>query len=399
MSVSKSGKRAGLARVSLFSMMTAVAALSCGAALAADEVSPELKFAMQRDLGVFPSQLGQYLATERLAQTQAAAVERELGGNFAGSWIERNEDGSFKYVAATSGARKASRIPGVEVRTVRHSLKQLQNSMDLLDASSQARVKGISKPLSGVQSWYVDQTSNSVVVKVDQGATERGVDFVALSGADSGMVRIEEMPGTLQTTATILGGIEYSINNASLCSVGFSVTRGTTKGYVTAGHCGTVGAIARVGGVQVGSFAARVFPGNDRAWVSVGSTHSLQGAVSNYSGGTVAVRGSTEAAIGAAVCRSGRTTGYRCGTITAKNVTANYAEGAVRGLTQGNACMGRGDSGGSWITSAGQAQGVMSGGNVQANGNNCGIPASQRSSLFERLGPILSQYGLTLVRS
>nr|P85142.1 RecName: Full=Alpha-lytic protease L1; AltName: Full=Alpha-lytic endopeptidase L1 [Lysobacter sp. XL1] len=28
----------------------------------------------------------------------------------------------------------------------------------------------------------------------------------------------------------------------------------------------------------------------------------------------------------------------------------NYAEGAVRGLTQGNACMGRGDSGGSWFT-------------------------------------------------
>ncbi len=399
MSVSTSRPRRPLVRAALVSTAIAFAAIVSAPALAAEDASPELKFALQRDLGIFPGQIAQYLQAEALAQRQGAAIERALGRNFAGSWIERGEDGRFKVVAATAGAAKSFAVGGVELRHVRHSLAQLQRSMDLLDANSQARIKGISKPLAGVQTWYVDPVSNAVVVKVDQGAVEAGVDFVALSGADAGAVRIEQAPGTLETTATIRGGIEYSINNASLCSVGFSVTRGTTKGFVTAGHCGTVGAIARVGGVQVGSFAARVFPGNDRAWVSVGSTHTLQGNVSNYSGGSVAVRGSTEAAIGAAVCRSGRTTGWRCGTITAKNVTANYAQGAVRGLTQGNACMGRGDSGGSWITSAGQAQGVMSGGNVQADGTNCGIPASQRSSLFERLNPILSQYGLTLVRS
>lgn len=386
-----------IARASAFCFAAALAAMSSGAALAADQASPELKFAMQRDLGIFPSQLAQYLQTEKLARTQAAAIEREFGAQFAGSWIERKADGSFQVVAATSGARKSTALGGVEVRNVRYSLKQLQASMDQLDAGADARVKGISKPLGGVQSWHVDPRTNSVVVKVDEGATAAGIDFVAVSGADSAQVRIENSPGTLQTTANIIGGIEYSINNASLCSVGFSVTRGATKGFVTAGHCGTVGAIARIGGAQVGSFAARVFPGNDRAWVSLSSAQTLLPRVSNYSGGYVTVRGSAEAAIGAAVCRSGRTTGYQCGTITAKNVTANYAEGAVRGLTNANACMGRGDSGGSWITSAGQAQGVMSGGNVQSNGNNCGIPASQRSSLFERLTPILSQYGLSLV--
>ncbi|WP_064748707.1 S1 family peptidase [Lysobacter antibioticus] len=398
MSVSISRQSARKISLSACVALAAAATFASGAAVAGDTVDAQLKFAMQRDLGIFPGQYAQYLATERLAQSQGRAIEREFGSAYAGSWIERNADGSFKLVAASAGARKSSSIGGVEVRNVRHSLKQLQQSMDLLDASSRARIKGISKPLTGVQSWYVDPVRNSVVVKVDQGALDRGIDFVALSGADSGSVRIEETPGTLQTAATIVGGIEYSINNASLCSVGFSVTRSSTKGFVTAGHCGSAGAIVRIGGAQVGSFAASRFPGNDRAWVSVGSGNTLQPWVSNYSGGNVIVRGSTEAAIGAAVCRSGRTTGYRCGTITAKNVTANYAQGAVYGLTQGNACMGRGDSGGSWITSAGQAQGVMSGGNVQANGNNCGIPASQRSSLFERLNPILSQYGLSLVR-
>lgn len=384
-----------IARVSAF-CVAALAAMSSGAAMAVEDADPGLKFAMQRDLGIFPGQLAQYLQTEKLARTQAAAIEREFGAQFAGSWIERKADGSFQVVAATSGARKSTTLGGVEVRNVRYSLKQLQSSMDQLDANANARVKGVSKPLSGVQSWYVDPRSNAVVVKVDEGATEAGVDFVALSGADSAQVRIEQSPGTLQTTANIVGGIEYSINNTSLCSVGFSVTRGATKGFVTAGHCGAVNAVARIGGAQVGTFAARVFPGNDRAWVSLTSAQTLLPRVANGSS-FVTVRGSTEAAVGAAVCRSGRTTGYQCGTITAKNVTANYAEGAVRGLTNANACMGRGDSGGSWITSAGQAQGVMSGGNVQANGNNCGIPAAQRTSLFERLQPILSQYGLSLI--
>jgi streptogrisin C len=396
MSVSKSRSRRSFARASVFCAVAAVAALTSGAALAADEVSPALKFAMQRDLGIFPGQIAQYLQTEKLAREQGASIEREFGRNFAGSWIERKDDGGFRVVAATAGARKSSTLGGVEVRNVRHSLKQLQQSMDLLDAGAHARVKGVSKPLAGVQTWYVDVRSNTVVVKVDEGATDAGIDFVALSGADSGAVRIESAPGQLQTTANIIGGIEYSINNTNLCSVGFSVTRGATKGFVTAGHCGTVNSIARIGGVQVGTFAGRVFPGNDRAWVSLTSAQTLLPRVANGSS-YVTVRGSAEAAVGAAVCRSGRTTGYQCGTITAKNVTANYAEGTVRGLTNANACMGRGDSGGSWITSAGQAQGVMSGGNVQSNGNNCGLPASQRTSLFERLGPILSQYGLALV--
>nr|2PRO_A Chain A, ALPHA-LYTIC PROTEASE [Lysobacter enzymogenes]2PRO_B Chain B, ALPHA-LYTIC PROTEASE [Lysobacter enzymogenes]2PRO_C Chain C, ALPHA-LYTIC PROTEASE [Lysobacter enzymogenes]3PRO_C Chain C, ALPHA-LYTIC PROTEASE [Lysobacter enzymogenes]3PRO_D Chain D, ALPHA-LYTIC PROTEASE [Lysobacter enzymogenes]4PRO_C Chain C, ALPHA-LYTIC PROTEASE [Lysobacter enzymogenes]4PRO_D Chain D, ALPHA-LYTIC PROTEASE [Lysobacter enzymogenes] len=166
----------------------------------ADQVDPQLKFAMQRDLGIFPTQLPQYLQTEKLARTQAAAIEREFGAQFAGSWIERNEDGSFKLVAATSGARKSSTLGGVEVRNVRYSLKQLQSAMEQLDAGANARVKGVSKPLDGVQSWYVDPRSNAVVVKVDDGATDAGVDFVALSGADSAQVRIESSPGKLQTT-------------------------------------------------------------------------------------------------------------------------------------------------------------------------------------------------------
>lgn len=385
-------------RRSLLSLAVALAAFS-GSAMAADQISPELKFAMQRDLGIAAERVPQYLRAERLAQHQAAAVERELGAGFAGSWIERKPDGSFAYVAATSGARKSLAIPGVELRHVRYSLRQLQSAMAQLDGGAGARVLGISKPIDGIHSWRVDPQTNAVVLSVAPGAADAAIDFVAASGADAGTVRLETSEGQPRLTATIRGGIEYTINNMYLCSVGFSVMRGTTKGFVTAGHCGSPGDVVRVGGVSVGSFAQSNFPGTDRAWVQVGSTHTLQPLVSDYSGGNVTVRGSTEAAIGASVCRSGRTTGYRCGTITAKNVTVNYQEGTVRGLTQSNACIGGGDSGGSWITAAGQAQGVSSGGQIPVgSNNNCSVAQSQRVTWFERLNPILSQYGLSLLR-
>ena len=47
--------------------------------------------------------------------------------------------------------------------------------------------------------------------------------------------------------------------------------------------------------------------------------------VNNYNGGNVPVAGSREAADRRSICRSGRTTGWRCGTIQAENVTVNYS--------------------------------------------------------------------------
>ena len=113
--------------------------------------------------------------------------------------------------------------------------------------------------------------------------------------------------------------------------------------------------------------------------------------VNRYSGSTtVAVRGSTEAAVGASICRSGSTTGWRCGTVQAKNQAINYAQGAVGGMTRTNACAEPGDSGGSWL-SGNQAQGVTSGGS-----GNC---RSGGTTYFQPVREILSAYGLSLVTS
>lgn len=372
------------------------AATLAGSAMAAEPISPQLRFAMQRDLGIFPHQLDQYLQTERVSETQGAAARKRLGSAYAGSWIERGNDGAFRFVVAST--RNAGKIAGASTRQVRFSLAQLDGAKGRLDDLMRVAANRKSM-LAGVNGWHVDPRTNAVVVSVAPGGTDNAIDFVAASGIDTATVRFEDAAGVPQPLANVVGGFEYSINGSGLCSVGFSVTRSGTRGFATAGHCGSVGASVRISNQSVGTFQASRFPSNDRAWVSVGSGHNLYGLVYNYSTGSyVGVKGSTEAATGASLCRSGRTTGWKCGTITAKNVTVNYSVGPVYGLTQTNVCTGRGDSGGSWITGSGQAQGLTSGGNLPAGSNdNCSLPSSQRQTYFERLNPVLSQYGLSLV--
>ena len=191
------------------------------------------------------------------------------------------------------------------------------------------------------------------------------------------MVASSETPRPL---IDVIGGNAYFIGGAR-CSVGFSVN----GGFVTAGHCGSTG---RATTQPSGTFRGSSFPGNDYAWVQVAAGNTPRGLVNNYSGGTVTVAGSTEAAVGASVCRSGSTTGWRCGTIQAKNSSVTYPQGTVTGLTRTNACAEPGDSGGSWMSGS-QAQGVTSGGS-----GNC---SSGGTTYFQPVNEILSVYGLTLV--
>jgi len=101
----------------------------------------------------------------------------------------------------------------------------------------------------------------------------------------------------------------------------------------------------------------------------------------------VTVAGSTEAAVGASICRSGSTTGWHCGTIAAKNQTVNYSQGSVSGLTRTNVCAEPGDSGGGWMSGQ-QGQGVTSGGS-----GNC---SSGGTTYYQPVNEILSVYALTL---
>ena len=382
-------------------LQAAVVAVLCtaaaGGAIAADRevrIDPRMAAAMERDLGITAEQLPGYFRAERETHAKQAQAQRQFGNRFAGGWLERDAGGGYKYVVATNGNAKSARISGAEVRQVRHSLRQLEDTMSgLNDIRARAADAG---RLQGVQSWYVDVRTNSVVVTVAPGALLKAADFVAVSSADIDTIRFEAVEGTAMPAASVVGGNRYGSGGGS-CSIGFSVTRGATKGFATAGHCGGVGTSVSIGGVTVGSVQAVSWPSNDRAWASVRSSDTLVGAVNRYNGSNVAVRGSTESGVGAAICRSGYASGWRCGTITATNVTVNYSVGAVYGLRQSSACLTQGDSGGSWIV-GNQAQGVSSGGQLAAGTpplSNCSI--ARPVSYYQRINPLLSAYGLSLV--
>lgn len=385
------------ARRTVIALSLAAAVFAIGNTSAAERepvLSKVVANAMKRDLGMNDAQLAQYFNAERTAYVNEARVSRQLGERYAGSWLERGADGQYRYVAATTGSAKAAAADGIEVRQHRYSLRQLRNAAAELDAIHAGTVQ--KSRLVGVHAWAVDVPGNSVVVTVAPGHALRAVDFIAASSIDPGMVRFEMSPYEAPTTfLNVVGGAEYQ-SGGGLCSIGFAVTRGATKGFATAGHCGGVGTQVRLSGTLVGSVQGQYYPGGDQAWANVRSTDTLFGQVTKYNGTVQRVLGRTVAPIGAAVCRSGRTTGWRCGTVVSYNNTVNYGTGNVTGLTRSSACAGQGDSGGSWITGAGQAQGVTSGGQLPAGQtNNCSVASP--ISWFQPISPILSRFGLTLV--
>jgi streptogrisin C len=376
-------------------------------ALAADDDSAAVRAAMQRDLGLSPAQLSQYLKIERLSE-QSQRLEKRQGAHFAGSWIERQGAGNFKFVVATTSAGAQKSGADIDIRGARHSLSDLNAAKGQLDL----RLAQGARVPKGVYGWYVDVKSNSVVVAIGKGGQQAGIDFVARSGADARTVRfvVEAEQPTLR--GTLKGGLGYLRDPGDgylyACSIGFNVAKGTTPGYVSAGHCGDAGEPAYFEGSsgtgpqwtlgpKIGTFQASNFPnpgqtGNDWSWVAMSTGHSQSPTVYGWGKGDATVKGSTAVGVGGAICRSGRTTGWQCGTVEATGQTVSYSSGeTILNLTRTTACSEGGDSGGSFITGPGQAQGVLSGGSGTCRGKH----RSSRS-YFQPLLPILSAYGLTL---
>ncbi|MEV7423827.1 MULTISPECIES: S1 family peptidase [unclassified Streptomyces] len=335
--------------------------------------------AMQKDLGLTAGQAKARLAAEKTATAVEGKAVRAAGSSYGGSWFNPDSN-SLTVAVSDSGKAAAVRATGATVRVVKHSASQLDAAKSKIDKL------GASAP-DGIAGWGVDAKTNQVVVNVvaDQRNDNDVRAFVARA-EKAGPVTVEETAEAPSTTAAgTVGGDPYYTGNVR-CSIGFSVH----GGFVTAGHCGGTGAsVSGWDGSYIGNFQGSTFPGNDYAWVNVGSGWWTVPVVLGW--GTVSdqlVRGSNEAPVGASICRSGSTTHWRCGTLQGKNITVNYGNGAlVYSLTQTSACAEGGDSGGSFI-SGDQAQGVTSGasGNCSSGGN----------SFYQPINPILSRYGLTL---
>jgi streptogrisin C len=359
-----------LAGVALLSATLAI--VPAGGVSAAGDQESDMFAALRRDLNLTQSEMRVRMAAEAAAPVNEKRVQTALAGRFAGAWL--GADGRLLHVGVTTEQdASVARSLGMKAVPVRWTLKDLDAAKSKLDAV---------KPGSEIHSWHVDVQTNSVVVTA--ASAEAGQAFLAGRGLEGlATVAVDaKAPRLLYDTR---GGDQFVINGNTLCSVGFAVA----GGFVTAGHCGGVNSpTLGYNNVSQGTFRGSSFPVNDYAWVQTNGNWVSRPWVNNYGGGNVSVAGSQEAAIGASICRSGRTTGWRCGVIQAKNITVNYGNGQlVYGLTQSNACAEGGDSGGSWI-SGNQAQGITSGGS-----GNC---SSGGTTFFQPVNEVLGAYGLSL---
>ncbi|PSK97329.1 streptogrisin C [Murinocardiopsis flavida] len=361
----------------VFAIGLIAAAATAATADAATQGDANQATAMKRDLGLSTPEVEALYKQQDDARSTESALRSSLGDAFGG--------GVFDVATGKLTVNITDKSAAPEVRSAGATPNLVDNGQQALDAVMSDLNKEGTADHKGVTSWYTDAESDTVVITVKPGATAKGEQFAKGAGVAGSAVTVKESKAQPRTYADVRGGDAYSTGGGR-CSIGFSVE----GGFVTAGHCGAEGTqVSSEDGSGTGTVAGSVFPGNDMAHAQTESNWTPQPVVNDYQGGTVTVGGSEETPEGGAICRSGSTTGWHCGTVESKNQSVDYGGGdVVNGLTRTDVCAEPGDSGGSWLTDN-QAQGVTSGGS-----GNC---SSGGVTFFQPVNPILDEFGVSLL--
>jgi streptogrisin C len=346
-------------------------------------LAPQLLTAMKRDLGVSADQATAQVKRAQWASGVATRLRTTAGSAYAGSWLTDN--GMTLNIGVTDAAMAA------RVRAQGAVPKLVERSAADLDAAKRALDRAATKADRALPGWYVDLAANKVAVQALPGQAAKARALAAAAGIAADELKVVSTKARPRPLADVVGAEPYFVTlpeGTARCSIGFAVE----GGFVTAGHCGAVGTPTFDKNQQPqGSVIASVFPGDaDFGVVKTNADVTLQPFVDDFDGNLLPVNGSTESPVGAAICRSGSTTGTHCGRILAKNQTVNYPEGTVTGLTQTDVCAEGGDSGGPWL-SGDQAQGVTSGGS-----GDCTVGGE---TFFQPINEILQRNDLTLLTS
>ncbi|XTZ15492.1 S1 family peptidase [Micromonospora echinospora] len=258
------------------------------------------------------------------------------------------------------------------------------------DAVEPARAAAVLAEVRTVgTAWGLDPATGRMTLTFDDTVGPAEVAALRATAARAGAVLRHE-PGRL--TTLIAGGEAVYAAGGGRCSLGANVRSGTTWYFVTAGHCTATGATWYADSGQttvLGSRTGSSFPGNDYGIVRYTNTSIPRpSAVYTYPG-LLPINGVASAYVGQRVCRTGSTTGVRCGTVLALNQTVYYAQGSVSGLIRTNVCAEPGDSGGPLYDPAtGRILGILSGGS-----GNC---TSGGTTYYQPIMEILAVYGVTL---
>jgi streptogrisin C len=353
-------------------LITALAwgAASAGASDDRRDGDDEVLAAMERDLGLTRDEAERQQVLQEQASELDARLQRELGDAYAGAWYDL-KGGQLVVNVTDEAALEMAKAAGADARLARHGLKELSEIKQQLDAAAGPADgtdrRETDKPRDiGLSAWTIDPVSNSVLVTVTAEQADSAKELQAKYGD---AVTIEETPSAPETAANFMDGGD-AINGAT-CSAGFNLRNPYTgaRYLLTAGHCVNAGStLTGQGGVSFGTVNESWFPTYDDAIVRNQNTpYWIQGPwvdITPSNGGVINTSGSTDALVGTIICKSGITTKWTCGQITAKNETVTYTGGStVFGLTRHNACVEPGDSGGANVSLIGSwhAEGVTSG--------------------------------------
>ncbi|MDB1088100.1 S1 family peptidase [Streptomyces sp. ACA25] len=241
--------------------------------------------------------------------------------------------------------------------------------------------------------WNIDEESGQVTVLADERVSKADIAKIrSTAGSLSRAITVERVDG--EFTKLMRGGDAIYADLGWRCSLGFNVRSGSTHFFLTAGHCtedpyGPTPPYPHWhnGSAWIGTTEHSYFPVRDHGLVRYNPQVSHPSAVNLYSG-TRAITSVGAASVGQAICRSGSTTGQRCGTVTALNQSVNYGGGdIVHGLIRTNACAEGGDSGGP-MYAGNVGLGMTSGGS-----GNCSVGGT---TFFEPLPRAMTYYGVVL---
>lgn len=334
----------------------------------------------------------------RLAERRA---DRAAGSALGGSFVAH---GQMVTAVTTHQAAAAVRRVGGRAVLVDDSQARLDRIHADLDTWSRTHAVG------STQGWRVDLPTNSVVVTLTSGAHDPAAHaFAAHARRHGEAVRFEERAARVTGTASIYGGLEYRYNYRSdgtfnWCSVGFTAVDSVNRPvFLTAGHCLAGQSSVYRNGYTVGSVRSWRFGGQD--WAVVNNSYPTYwrpyAYVSRWNGTSVAVRGLWNTpTVGTAVCKSGRTSHWTCGRITATNVTQAYNGRVMYGLVRHTACTEAGDSGGA-VMSGAYAVGLTAAASHYTNAAGAEVCGQRlgyaNESYYQPLGPALTASGMRLL--
>lgn len=305
-----------------------------------------------------------------------STLERALGDRTAGSYLDAGT-GELVVTVTDDAAADQVRAVGARAKRVEHSTAELESAMATLEA--RAKITGTS--------WGIDPSTNQVAVEADRTVSAGAMALLKTVAASLGdAVRVKRLPGVLKQE--VLGG-DAIHGGGYRCSAAFNVSNGTAYYFVTAGHCTEVAASwsATSRGAAIGIRMGTSFPTNDYGIVRYTDGSQPAGDVNLHNGSSQDITSAADAIVGQAMRKSGSTSKVTSGTVTAVNVTVNYAEGPVYNMVRTTACSAGGDSGGAHFAGA-TALGIHSG--------SAGCSGTEGSAIHQPVKEALSAYGVNV---